>query len=97
MQWLYTAEYVVLYTWDGGLPVERWKIRSVGRDTETSIVVDNTTSDYFVRVQARNSHGFGPKSDVVRFRVAPPSTDRGIVSCSYRLLIYFNDKGPGGH
>jgi len=78
---------VVLYSSDGALPVERWHIKPVGQDTETSVVVDNTsTSDWFVRVQARNSHGFGPKSDVVRFRVTPqpPSTDLGMSPTRYR-------------
>lgn len=69
------TEYVVLYSRDSALPVERWQIKSVGRDTRTSIGVVNSTVDYFVRVQARNSHGFGPKSDAVRFRVMPPSSE----------------------
>jgi len=72
------VEYVVLYSRNGALPVERWHIKSVGRDTRTSIGVVNSTGDYFFRVQARNSHGFGPKSDVVRFRVMPPSSELGM-------------------
>ena len=75
------AEYVVLYSWDGTLPVERWQIKAVGRATQTHIDVVNTTAaavvDCFVRVQARNSHGFGPKSNVVRLGLnAAPSSAR---------------------
>ena len=65
------SEYLVLFTWDADLPVERWQIKSVGPHTETIISVVNTTTDYFLRVQARNEHGFGPKSDVVRFHATP--------------------------
>jgi len=69
---LMCTEYLVLFTWDAELPIERWQIKSVGPQTETTIAVVNTTTDYFLRVQARNKHGFGPKSDVVRFRATPP-------------------------
>jgi len=75
-----------LYSWDGELPVERWQIKSVGRDTQTFIGVLNVTGDYFVRVQARNSHGFGPKSDVVRFRVTPPSSELGNVVNIFAII-----------
>jgi len=65
------TEYLILFTWDADLPIERWQIKSVGPHTETSIAIVNTTTDYYLRVQARNQHGFGPKSDVVRFRAVP--------------------------
>lgn len=70
---VWCTEYLVLFTWDEQVPVERWQIKSVGPHTQTTIRVINSTSDYFVRVQARNKHGFGPKSDVVRFQPNKPS------------------------
>ena len=80
-----TAEYLVLFTWDAELPIERWQIKSVGPLTETSIAIVNTTSDYYLRVQARNQHGFGPKSDVVRFRAtqSPPAATHGDTIVTY--------------
>jgi len=76
---LVTVEYLVLYTWDEAVPIDRWQIQSVGPHLETTVRVVNNTADYFVRVQARNEHGFGPKSDVVRFHATalPTKTTPG--------------------
>ena len=98
---VWRVEYVVLYSWDGELPVERWQIKSVGRDIQTFINVVNITSAYFVRVHARNSHGFGPKSDVVRFRVTPPSSEFGnvvnifvIITSGYATMVHGRGCNP---
>jgi len=85
------TEYLVLFTWDADLPIERWQIKSVGPHTQTTIsAVNTTTSDYYVRVQARNAHGFGPKSDVVTFHATTPQQAPSTLGNLYQklLLIY---------
>jgi len=80
------TEYLVLFTWDEHLPIERWQIQSVGPHTETTISVVNTTTDYFLRVQARNAYGFGPKSDVVQYhatQLQPPPASGTNQCCIY--------------
>jgi len=83
------AEYLVLFTWDEQLPVERWQVKSVGPHTETTVSVDNTTiTDYFVRVQAKNTHGVGPMSNVVKFHVPPAQPPLLHGNCYYYYYYY---------
>jgi hypothetical protein len=57
----------VFYTYSDTLPVERWHIQSVsGSQLLTTLYGLNTSLTYYFRVQARNLHGFGPKSDIVK-------------------------------
>lgn len=61
----------MFYTWNEALPSERWQVKPVyGPYTETTLYgLNATATTYYFRVQARNMHGFGPKSDIVRFSV----------------------------
>ena len=73
-------EYLVFYTWNEALPSERWQVKPVfGPYTETTLYgLNATATTYYFRVQARNMHGFGPKSDIVKLTVAlAAGTDDG--------------------
>lgn len=71
------TEYLVFYTWNEALPSERWQMKSVGPATETTLRSLNMTTTYYFRVQARNSHGFGPKSDIVKLDSMMPAAASG--------------------
>nr|CAI5828476.1 unnamed protein product [Callosobruchus analis] len=61
--------YVILYTNNRSLPEPEWNVSAVKGDVHSMIVYDlKPFTQYYFKVQARNSRGLGPYSTVVSFR-----------------------------
>jgi hypothetical protein len=82
----------VFYTWNEALPSERWQVKPVyGPYTETTLYgLNATATTYYFRVQARNMHGFGPKSDIVRFSVGLLEAGQPDAAKVKRLVLVFH-------
>lgn len=61
--------YVILYTHNKSLPDPEWNVSAVKGDVHASVVYDlKPFTVYYFKVQARNSRGYGPFSNIVTFR-----------------------------
>ncbi len=62
----------MLWTTTPSLPEAEWSVVSVMEDvTETTMKDLTMNASYFFRVQARNSKGYSPLSQTVRYNVTP--------------------------
>lgn len=60
--------YVILYTHNKTLAEPEWNVSAVKGDVHSSIMYDlRPFTVYYFKVQARNSRGYGPYSNVVTF------------------------------
>ena len=61
--------YVILYTDDKSKTDPEWQALAIKGDNHSSIIYDlKPFTVYYFKVQARNSRGYGPFSNIVSFR-----------------------------
>jgi len=74
--------YVVLYTEDKNRTDALWQALAVKGDNHSSIIYDlKPFTVYYFKVQARNSRGYGPFSNIITFRT-------GQSKFSFRLFVF---------
>ncbi|XP_057669048.1 neogenin isoform X2 [Diorhabda carinulata] len=77
--------YVILYTDNKSLSDPEWNASAVKGDVHSSIIYNlKPFTQYYFKVQARNSRGYGPFSSVVTFRTGQNSS--GVFS--NEVLLY---------
>ncbi|ELT93010.1 hypothetical protein CAPTEDRAFT_74587, partial [Capitella teleta] len=60
--------YIVFYTQDQDLPDREWHVNALpGTSTEAFLGPLSANTTYFFKLQARNSNGLGPMSDIISY------------------------------
>ena len=66
--------YIVLYTETRALPDREWHVKALpGSATDAVLGPLSANTTYYFKLQARNSNGFGPMSDVITYYTAAQS------------------------
>lgn len=60
--------YIILYTQDKDLPEREWHVKAApGSSTEATLGPLSANTTYYFKIQARNSNGRGPMSDIITY------------------------------
>lgn len=76
--------YIILYTTNSTKRDREWSVKAIKGEKHSEIVTDlNSLTNYYFKIQARNSRGNGPFSQIVAFRTGESKKK---ISFTYDIL-----------